>query len=355
MPMDLVERISAKKLSRGFSIAEVLLAMAVLGFVSLTVVKIMTTLDKGSRRERVLTTMIALETALNTALESPETYAPYKAALVARTLDSFSVNFLGEHLVSFNGSAPGVNFFDLNGDPCASGGGNCLVKIEFFIRKDQLPQYEINYRISSNYSGTNETPLSSLGIQDNISLTTASSGNIIPEDFYADGTNSNCRPVGSNNNLLLKGVNNSTGEVTCWSRPVATDVCKNGEVPIGVYADQGPSGDRFRVKCQTANTVKCLGGPDTDMCPASMYALSKLNKDFIHNPKEGDTVGECVYQGAAIVEAKNAGSTDAYCPRYRAKSAYAPDASDRTKCKLACPQTTKAVTSNKIPSWSRSP
>jgi len=298
----------------GFSIVEALVALAILGLLGLGVSSALDSLDSGTRKARVVGTMIAVESSISEALLSAASFENYKTILASPStpFTQFTLNFMGVPLASFVGGIPAKTFFDLSGSPCSPGplSRNCLVEVEFYIRREApagpVPTYQVNYRVSA-LDSTNSTspPIPPLGLPQGQSLVTGQMGIRIPPEFYTPLGQPSCLAT-SNAGLVLRGYDSVTGAALCWTRPPALNECPAGTVPVGLEAVEAAGTEGvLKVRCQSVRRIVC------DDARYALVAASGVASLVL--PTAPETAGSCVYRGVSQV-APRVRNGIPYCP-----------------------------------------
>ncbi len=306
------------KYRRGFGAVEGLVALAAMGSVFLGVTQIMKYVNQGTRRTRIISTMIAADAALNSALEEPATIQPFKTALSTNNLPNMTVNYLGTTLAQFSNLGPVPTYLTVEGATCNNpGAGSCQIQVDFHIYNN-AGNWNYLYRISSLDSGGASSPLAPMGIQapsavvpydlkalrDADPLTFDALATQIRAALYKPDVETSCLNVGGKG-LFMQGYNQATGKVTCWNSPTANS-CPAGTMVIGLYAGNasfstaaasGPAltsptcpADTICVKCIAMNQINCWGN----------YALQTGADLRSLDPRYSPIVNhgeKCVYRG----------------------------------------------------------
>jgi hypothetical protein len=259
----------------GLGTVEIALSAAVLGLAAASIVPVFNRVDEGTRKSRIVSTMIALESSMTAALQdvdnfrrSPGLQAAVKAAvdaggpMPAIVLESF------QGPVAQHPSIGNPKLFSGQGDPgCA--GSDCEVGVELDLRVFTDPVTGRRsvlgaYRIAPTPEYAQRYKISPLGgsFRDPEDYRL-----VIPSRFYEDPNASTCPPGG-----IMRGINRVTGEVLCWDPPSASDRCPAGWILKNFYADS--TDGRLKPRCVKLRRATCTNS-------AHHHVLNRINPHYL--------------------------------------------------------------------------
>lgn len=293
----------------GFTLVEVLVGMLIIGILSLAVSSLFETINRGVSRSKFSYTMYALEAALISALEDPETFKSAAADLEGNSLALLEIRWEGKTLARWEAGGDldknRVFFRGLDGEECASTLlPGCNIRVDFDIRNSNVavPRWEVGYRIS--YVGLG-TPMAPIGApyssppNDQWEIENNDLLYILPDYFYTEIPETTC-----GSGQLLAGFDTINNRAQCWEGTY-DGVCPANEIPKGLkYVKHAvpviiPNGPEIigtvEFKCVPSRTITCND---------PWYGLTSFNPKYFDpgiSIPAGESAGKCVFLGANII------------------------------------------------------
>jgi len=307
--------------SRGYSLVEVIAALAIAGVAFALLAKGTLVVDQQSKRDRIISSMVALENALTTAFsESQHLLNTSKFGIckpgasdypkcLRETLENFQQNvILAPPLEIFDSSSPNFRIaivgtptlFDADANACI--GANCDIKVETYI-KSQNSKVWIAYRVThiSKLEKAGETKIASLGLPDSFDPANSSDpvfsiDTTLPINFYnsfrtlpsvlftqAQSEIKKCT-------TFLKGFDPLSGLPLCWEDAgnLQNTACPVGTLLTGYQAASGT----LAPVCSTFKSMTCD--------PAGYSLFSFDPQSLFPFPGKVEVAPVCVYSRATL-------------------------------------------------------
>jgi hypothetical protein len=287
------------KLNPGFSIVEVLIASAIiltnLGVISSAVVQY----GEVSRKQRIVTLAMGVESALHSAVSDPGTYNDVNIdsmVLGAGFHATFQLVLRGAPLPDITVAAfPYSNFFTDGLTPCAGpadfSNRNCVLRIE--IDRLQVaatpPTYAFAYRIRINPSL--QIQMQNLGVSQDDAFTTTrpleigvgtkSDYNLyVPQYILMTNDQTLCSTTAAGTTTGLTGFDSNTGRGHCLKRPEAADVCNGNQIAKGLRVIPDAGNFKMVLICVPAQQFTCgLGNLNASFEDYSMRIMDARSFD----------------------------------------------------------------------------
>jgi prepilin-type N-terminal cleavage/methylation domain-containing protein len=308
--------------SRGYSLVEVLAALAIAGVAITLLAKGTFLVDQQSKRDRIISTMVALENSLTAAINDsqhllktsrigsgcrPGLPAAQYPVCLRNTLEDFKTGTATQPpLEIFDVSSPNLItskvgtpiFFDADGNSCT--GTKCDIKNETFLRVQNSVVW-IGYRISHNskLEKAGETKIASLGLPDSFDPTNPtdpifSTDPTLAQNFYTSFRGLpkvlSTRPLSDQLTCktFLKGFDPLTGKAICWEDFLVPTACPVGTLLTGYQANGGT----LAPVCTTFRSMSC---------DANGYALLSFDPQSLFPPPGKVLIPPtCVYSRATF-------------------------------------------------------
>lgn len=283
--MRVMGKVKNSRSQNGFGITEILVAMAVLGAAAVLLASIFKNVDQQTRKSRLISTMVALESSLLAAMEDKDNFQPIAAQLelaadtgsAVPALDLKSFNFV----IARHPSMGSPLFFDSEGAVCT--GSNCDISVEFDL-KGGGGAIRGAYRIQLTPKAAKDAKASMMGgkFDDPADYTLS-----IARKFYRNPLKSTCSPG------IARGMNKLTGEAICWDVAAPGDRCAPGEIMRGFVADA--SSGRMKPVCRKLRRASCNDN--------NYHVLQKINAYYLDPDTDtgGGAGGNCVPLMAASI------------------------------------------------------
>lgn len=266
----------------GSSIVTVLMAA---GLISISVVglgTIMSNLGKTSQKSRLISTTLALESALVNAIQDEDNYASVRDTMAAV---SAPMSVTGLELKS-NGEKIAVVgtplYYDLNGKICSH--SNCPIKLEADIRCTPASPYascSAAYRISTKPATGEGTaaPVASVGAKGSGAFTNADYVIPILYNFYVQKSAAACDPSAT---LAVTGFSRDTGIPYCIEKPQSA--CPAGTIAKAItFTNTTDLNGRLAFACSPLKKLTCPTG----------YSI----QNFSPTSLDSSPSGTCVFIG----------------------------------------------------------